>query len=197
MAHSKKCIIIFSILSTLVLTLVFFVPSKSKNSENQNPVPIGGDFTLTNQFGENFSSSSLKGKYSFMFFGFTNCPAICPGTLSTFSKTINSLSPKKQNKLNFTFITVDPERDTVSVLKQYMSNFHKKIIALTGSVAEIEDVKTKFKIYSKKNFMNGKEFYMVDHSTLIYLFDRQGNYIDHFPYDVKSEEILLTLQKVL
>ena len=110
-----------------------------------------------------------------------------------------SLTKRQQDNLNIVFISVDPERDTHSVIKEYLKDFHPSIIGLTGSVSEIKDVAEKYKIYAKKNYMDesNKNIYMVDHSPYIYLFDKKGQYVEHFSYTDKPSLIKEYLQRIL
>ena len=117
----------------------------------------------------------------------------------------------KKKQLVPIFITVDPERDTVIKLKEYLTNFHPKIIGLTGTNEQIKTVKTKYKIFSKKVMKMKKENgesnhnhdshdhgeYAVDHTTIIYLMDKKGNYITHFSPNIKNSDMLKQINQYL
>ena len=112
-----------------------------KNNNKSLDNKIGGDFVLTNQSGQKITNDSFKGYYRLVFFGFTHCPDFCPNTLNNVGEIINEID--KKDILVPIFITVDPQRDTEMRLKKYLSNFHPKIIGLTGSKEQIGGVKKK------------------------------------------------------
>ena len=116
--------------------------------ENNKKIEIGGSFELTNHLGEEVTNESFKNNYRLVFFGFTNCPDFCPNTLYKIGAIIENVN--KKNQLVPIFITVDPERDTVSKLKTYLTNFHPKIIGLTGTNDQIENIKKNIKYFQKK-----------------------------------------------
>ena len=151
---------------------------------------IGGDFILTDQDGKRFSSESLKGSYSIVYFGFTFCPDICPTALEIISNSLTDLE-KYKISANAVFVTIDPERDSAISLKKFLHHFHPKIIGLTGSAEEIKDVALKFKVYYSIDHSARKEHadYMINHSSFIYLMDESGKYIKHFNLNSTSKEI--------
>ncbi len=161
--------------------------------ENTMAGSIGGDFELTDYNGDKFSSDQLKGKMSLVYFGFTYCPDICPTSLQKISKV---LAVMDQYNIDVTpvFITVDPERDTIKTLKEYLGHFNNKIIGLTGTQDEIAQVAEKFKVYyakSESHDINAVgDNYMVDHSSFIYLMDKDFRYMKHFYMDSQAEEII-------
>jgi len=177
--------------------------------ENNKKIEIGGSFELTNHLGEEVTNESFKNNYRLVFFGFTNCPDFCPNTLYKIGAIIENVN--KKNQLVPIFITVDPERDTVSKLKTYLTNFHPKIIGLTGTNDQIENIKKKYKIFSKKvmdmkkeddnstNHHDGHDHggYGVDHTTIIYLMDKKGNYITHFSPDTSNLEMSKKINQYL
>ena len=200
----KKKIILLVVFS-LTLVLLFFY----KNHNNKSHIQIGGDFELTNHLGQKTTNDSFNGYHRLVFFGFTNCPDFCPNTLNNIGIVINQIDKKDQ--LVPIFITVDPERDTVAKLKKYLTNFHPKIIGLTGTNKQIKSVKTKYKIFSKKIMGIKKENrksnnhndeldhggYAVDHTTIIYLMDKKGIYITHFSPDSNNSSIVKKINQYL
>jgi protein SCO1/2 len=133
----------------------------------------GAPFTLQSTAGGAFNQDSLKGKPSLVFFGYTYCPDVCPTTLAELAglREQLKLSP---DQLRIIFATVDPERDTVPVLANYVSGFGTPVIGLSGSVAEVEAAKSAFGIYSKKVNDDGKGNYLVDHTATVFLLDKNG-----------------------
>ncbi len=159
------------------------------NSNLTENVLIGGDFVLTDQTGAEFSSEKLKGKLSLIYFGFTYCPDICPTSLHKLTEVINTLD-KYRIDVTPVFITIDPERDTAGLLKEYLGHFHPKYIGLTGTNAQVKDVADKFKVYYAKVVSNEGKQYMLDHSSFVYLMDKQGKYLKHFSLASSPQEIV-------
>ena len=124
---------------------------------------IGGPFTLTASTGKPFSSAELNGKPAAIFFGFTHCPDVCPTTLARLTKLRRELG-KGDDALSIVFISVDPERDTPAEVDSYMKLYDTPVIGLTGTPAQIEQVKKQFGIYSRKVDQPGGG-YSVDHTA--------------------------------
>ena len=197
--------IVLLIVFSLTLILLFLY----KNYNNKSDIQIGGDFELTNHLGQKVTNKSFNEYYRLVFFGFTNCPDFCPNTLNNIGIIIDQID--KKNQLVPIFITVDPERDTVAKLKKYLTNFHPKIIGLTGTKEQIKSVKTKYKIFSKKimdtkkentkphNHHDGHDHggYSVDHTTIVYLMDKKGEYITHFNPDTTNSDMVKKINQYL
>lgn len=140
------------------------------------PITIPGervlpDFTLTDQNGKPFTLSSVRGKAVLLYFGYTNCPDVCPLVLSKYGKLFKELGDKN-NKVALIFVSVDPERDTPEIMKRYVSYYSPRIIALTGTPEEIEKVKVLYNVYAKKHPPDEKGNYLVDHYALVLGADR-------------------------
>ncbi|MDR0296836.1 MAG: SCO family protein [Rickettsia sp.] len=163
-------------------------PLAGRGGGYNDDVQIGGKFELTEQDGKIFNSDSLKGKLSLIYFGFTYCPDICPTSLQKITEVINTLD-KYKIAVEFVFITIDPERDTSDVLKEYLKHFNPKFIGLAGSKQQIKEVADKFKVYYAKIDTNSED-YMLDHSSFVYLMDRQGKYVKHFYLNSSAQEII-------
>lgn len=137
--------------------------------------PIGGPFTLTGTDGKPFASSRLNGKPAAIFFGFTHCPDVCPTTLARLARLRKQLG-KGDDALSIVFISVDPERDTPAEVGNYMKLYETPVVGLTGSPAQIEQVKQQFGIYSRKVDQPGGG-YSVDHTAAVLLMDRNGEFV--------------------
>ena len=136
--------------------------------------PIGGPFTLTSADGSRFSSQKLAGKPHAIFFGFTHCPDVCPTTLARLVRLREALG-KGDNAFEIVLVSVDPERDTPAELAKYTSLFGKPVIGLTGSAAEIDQVKRLFGAYSAKAPGTGDD-YSVDHTATVFLMGSDGKF---------------------
>ena len=165
--------------------------------DQASPIPpntpkIGGPFALTNQDGAPVSDKDFAGKYLLVYFGYTNCPDMCPTGLQSMSRTLDQLKGDA-DKVQPLFITVDPARDTSARLKEYDSAFHPKIIGLTGTTDQIAAVAKEYQVYYQKG--EGDQDYEVEHSSVIYLMDPQGNLVTTFDEEVDPGLIVAALQK--
>ena len=180
----KKNLLMMTILVFFILVVIFFINflyEKKKPSAS-----LGGSFILTDQNGKVFDSKKVNLK-KLLYFGYTYCPDICPLDLLKISKIFEN-NPNLKNEIKPVFITVDPERDTVKKLKIFMENFDKSMIALTGTNQEIKNVLRQFKIYVKMNKSSPvDDDYLIDHSSLIFLLDKNDRYIKFFrPNELKE-----------
>lgn len=169
----------------------------SENEETapqEQAVPIGSDFTLTNQFGEKVNSSQFRGKYMLVFFGFTHCPDICPTALTTITESMKSLGDGA-SEVTPVFISVDPTRDTPDVIREYLTAFDTRMVGLTGTQEEVDKVADGYKVYHMLEKQEGQEEYNVAHSGYIYLMDRKGEYLKHFTSDVPEPELTAALKE--
>lgn len=153
---------------------------------------IGGPFTLTNQDGERTSEEQFKGQYRIIYFGYSYCPDVCPVDLANIMlglKQAEQENPALAAKVQPLFISVDPERDTPAVLKQYVSAFHPRLIGLTGSPEEIAAVAKKYLIvYNIRKDEQSSE-YLVDHSRQAYLFGPEGEPLALLPFDGTPQQV--------
>ena len=158
------------------------------------PVTIGAPFTLTASDGHRFSSASMAGTPYVLFFGFTNCPDVCPTTLARLAKLRRAL-PKGDTAFAILFVTVDPERDTPAALARYAALFATPIVALTGTPAEIAAVTKSFGIYSKRVAQPGGG-YTIDHTATVLLFDRAGKFVATIAPDEGDTAALAKLKRI-
>lgn len=150
---------------------------------------VGGPFTLTSHTGERMSAEDFRGKYMLIYFGFTFCPDVCPTELQTMSAALDTLGADAE-KVQPIFITVDPERDTVEQMADYVQNFHADFIGLTGSPEEIASVAKAYRIYYEKvEDEASSAAYLVDHTSFVYLMGPDGKFIDVFSYGTGAEEM--------
>ena len=158
---------------------------------------IGGPFALTDQNGDRREDKEFRGKLMLVFFGYTYCPDICPLSLQLVSDVLDALGTDAQ-KIAPIFITVDPKRDTAPALKAYLENFAPQIVGLTGTDEEIAAVARAYRAYFKFNGDPAKdEGYLVDHTTLIYVMDRQGKLLTQFTHETPPERVTAALKPYL
>lgn len=151
--------------------------------------PIGGPFSLTDQDGHTVTDKDFRGRVMLVFFGFTHCPDVCPVTLATITSVLNHLSPAKAAQVAPVFITVDPARDTPAQLKAFLKDFHPAITGLTGTDAQIAQVAKEYKVYYSAQDHHGAQ-YGVDHSSMVYIMGKNGEYVGHFSQSDSEQAIL-------
>ena len=130
-----------------------------------------------------------------MFFGYTHCPDICPTTLFELSEVMHALG-KDADRVNALFITVDPERDTAAVMKDYLSSFDPHLRGATGGAQAIKNVEKEYRVYSKK-VPTQKGDYSMDHSAVVYLMDKEGRFVAPFKLDRKPAEAAADLRRYM
>jgi protein SCO1 len=142
---------------------------------------IGGPFALENTDGQMVTNATYRGKYMLVYFGYTYCPDVCPTTLQALANALDLLGPKV-NEVAPVFITVDPARDTPTVMKRYTAAFSSRVIGLTGTAAEIAAVAREYHVYYAKHVTGpGPDDYAMEHSSVIYLMGRDGRFIAPIP----------------
>ncbi len=152
---------------------------------------IGGPFTLVRGDGTTVTDKDFAGKPLAIFFGFTFCPDVCPTTLSDLQGWIEQLGPDA-DKMNYAFVSVDPERDTPQVIGDYVAAFDPRITPLTGSREQIDEVIKAYRVYAKKVPLDGGG-YTMDHSAMIYLMDGSNRFVGTIAYE---EDPATALQKL-
>jgi protein SCO1/2 len=142
---------------------------------------VGGPFTLTAHTGERVSNETFRGKFMLLVFGFTYCPDVCPTELQVVSAALDEMGEKAAD-IQPLFVTIDPARDTPEALAPYVRNFHARLIGLTGTDEEIRKIAAAYRVYYARAKGGGGADYLMDHSSIIYLMDRDGRFLKHFSY---------------
>ena len=156
----------------LVFGAILVVTGRSSSPIGPAVAAVGGPFHLVDQDGRPVSDEDMKGRPFLVFFGFTHCPDICPTTLFDMSQMLHALGPDA-DRIGALFITVDPERDTPAVLKDYLANFDPHLRALTGDPAAVNAALKAYRVYATKVPLEGGD-YTMDHTAVVYLMDRNG-----------------------
>ena len=154
------------------------------------------DFTLTDHNGTRRSLSDFKGKVVVLFFGYTQCPDVCPTSMSELAEVKHMLGVDG-DKLQGMFVTVDPARDTTELLKAYMTNFDPTFVAFVPTADELVDVAKRFKIYYKKQEGKTPTSYTMDHSAGSYVYDTQGNVRLYSRYGSGAKVLAQDIQTLL
>jgi protein SCO1/2 len=161
----------------------------------QQIAAIGGPFKLTDQNGQTVTDQDMKGHPFLVFFGFTHCPDVCPTTLFEVSQILRALGPDA-DRVRALFITVDPERDTPALMKDYLSSFDPHLAGLTGDPAAVAAVAKAYRVYYKKVPLD-QGGYTMDHTAIIYLMDKEGRFVAPFSLKRTTEAAAADLRKYL
>ncbi|UDL94475.1 SCO family protein [Lichenihabitans sp. PAMC28606] len=145
---------------------------------------VGGEFALVDQNGKAVTRADFAGKPMIVFFGYTHCPDVCPTTLSDLTQMLNAYGTSEP--VSALFITVDPERDTPAVMKDYLSSFDPRISGLTGTPEAIKAVEKAYKVYAKKVPTKDGD-YSMDHTAVVYVMDRDGRFVNALNLSQKPE----------
>lgn len=172
-------------------TLLLWPRPGPQPTQTISQVDFGGPFTLTGAGGRPFSSASLNGRPYVIFFGFTHCPDVCPTTLARLVR----LRAELGKPLEILFVTVDPERDGPAEVGKYAELFGAPVTGLTGTPAQIEQVKKQFGIYSRKVPGEGGG-YSVDHTSTVLLFDRAGDFVATISPEEPDQAALDKLKRI-
>lgn len=164
------------------------------NAPIEDAVTIGGPFTLTGGDGKPFSSTRLAGRPYAIFFGFTRCPDVCPTTLARLARLRRQLG-HGDDSFAIVFVTVDPERDRPQDVGRYTALFDTPVIGLTGSPAQIDQVKKQFGVFSQKVEQPGGE-YSVDHTAATFLFGPDGKFVATIAPDEGDPAALAKLKRI-
>jgi cytochrome oxidase Cu insertion factor (SCO1/SenC/PrrC family) len=156
---------------------------------------IGGPFTLTDPTGKRRSDSEFRGKLMIVYFGYTYCPDVCPADLMAITQALDALGPAAES-VQPVFITVDPERDTKG-LGEYIAAFHHSFVGLTGSPDDIRKVANSYKAFYAKVPDQRSGDYSIDHTGVIYLMGRNGEYLGFMPPQTDPKRLTEILRKYL
>ncbi len=193
---SRLILIISAFLAGLVLCLSVVVLVAQRGGV---PLPqtatVGGPFSLVDQQGKKITEQDLKGRPFLVFFGFTHCPDVCPTALFEISEVFRRLGPDADRAAAL-FITVDPERDTPALIKDYLSNFDPHLRGLTGDREAVDAVIKAYRVYARKVETPGGG-YTMDHTALVYLMDKEGRFVAPFNLKRRPEEAAAELRRYL
>ena len=199
----KKKLILGGLIAVVVLAIAGAEMSlqayKFRGSVIDPPV-AAGDFSLKDQNGQTFQLGDQRGKLVVMFFGYTNCPDICPTTLLQFKQARAQLDSSGQaDRVRFVFVTVDPERDTPDKMKTYLGAIDPGIVGLTGSQAELEAAWKAYGVYRAKQPGLSQDDYadLLEHSSRVYLIDTHGNLRLTWPFGLEPDDVVQDVKVLL
>ena len=157
---------------------------------------VGGPFALVDQDNKPVTDATYRGKVMVVYFGYTFCPDVCPTELAKIATAVDSLG-KDADQVAPIFITVDPTRDTPDKMKSYVEQFDKRMIGLTGSADQVSQVAKEYRVYSAKSGDTSGQYYLVDHTSFIYLMDRTGKYSGIARPDDPPEALAASIRDLL
>ncbi len=193
-------LLISLLLAALVLcgTLLYKVGSQIffASSGSTGTADVGGPFELVNQDGATVTDADFRGKLMLIYFGFTFCPDACPTALGVMAAAIEKLDVAGE-RVTPMLISIDPARDTPQALKDYVGNFHPRMVGLTGSDEQIAKVAKEYRVFYQKAPGATGEDYLMDHSTLIYLMDGEGKFLTYFGPQATPDEVAEAIRKYL
>ncbi len=157
---------------------------------------LGGSWALTDDNGKGVTDKDYSGTFRLMFFGFTYCPDICPTELKRLTLVLEGLGDDAAH-LTPLFVTIDPERDSPKVLKEYLARFDERFIGLTGSVKQIEHMEDIYKVYSAKAQDPAHTEYTMNHSALVYLIAPDDKVLHLFHSSDTPEQIIALIRQAM
>ena len=158
--------------------------------------PIGGPFTLSDPAGRQVALADFRGKLVLLYFGYATCPDVCPTDLATIGMALRELGAAAA-AVQPIFITLDPQRDTPAVLREYATVFDPRFVALSGSEDEVRRVATDYKVFFEKVPLAGTKTYAIDHTAYTFLLDREGRFVILFPPGTESGRMVEMLREQL
>lgn len=188
---------------TLLLLAALFLPlagcdrdeGREINATDASSDSYPTDFVLTNHRGKPVRLSDFRGKVVALFFGFTQCPDVCPTTLAEFSQVYRDLG-RNADQVQVLFVTIDPERDTQQLLAEYLPAFDSRFVGLRGSSEEIRRVADAYKVtYQKIHARNGNS-YTMDHTALVFLFDGNGRLRLKVPHGQSAQALTRLIREI-
>ncbi len=156
---------------------------------------IGGPFRLA-AVRRDVSDTEFRGRFMLVYFGYTRCPDACPTALQDIANALDMLAPEARSRVAVLFITIDPEHDTPAVVQDYVSAFDIPITALSGTLEQVAAAARAYRVYYAKHQKPGGT-YDMDHSSIIYLMDKQGRFIGNFTHETPPQAIAAKLRTAM
>jgi protein SCO1/2 len=192
LSSRRELVITLAVMLIVAAGIGIFITrnSPATSGSTSGQALIGGPFELVNDQGEPVTEATFAGRYMLIYFGYSFCPDICPTSLQAMAGAYALLSADEQDEIRPIFITVDPERDTVEAIADYVALFHDDLIGLTGTVEQVNAASAAYRVYHAKNAPeDGSDDYFVDHSSFYYLMGPDGRYVRHFGHDTTEEQM--------
>ena len=156
---------------------------------------VGGPFSLVDQTGKRVTEKDFLGHYTLVYFGFTNCPDICPSGLQVMSAAIEKLGAKGE-QITPIFITLDAARDTPEKLGAYVKSFHPRLVGLSGSAEDLAAAAKAYRVYAQKvEDEKSPGNYSYDHAAIFYLMGKDGTFVTHIPHTTDVDELVRVMNE--
>lgn len=178
----------------VLLSVLIAMTGCSRESSNVSKMPEGGDFVLQAANGP-VDTRALRGKVLLLFFGYSNCPDICPAALAVGGQALNALSPTERDKVRIFLISVDPARDTPEKLKEYAAYFHPEMLGITGTPAEIADIAKRYGAGYIIRPANPDGSYAVDHTSATFVVGRDGKLVNVLSANTSVDKVVEAIRK--
>ena len=191
----RQLIIPFTLIGLLILIPTYsLVTNYFKSASTLSLKSTLSEVKLFSHYGKIVNIKDFKDTPTLLFFGFTHCPEVCPTTLSNL---LNSIELLQKNKKNYRvlFVTLDPERDTVNILNDYLQNFNSSVIGLTGKINEINKFAKNWNIYWEK--VSEGDDYTINHTATVFMINKEGNFTGTIAWGESDKSIKLKLKKLL
>ena len=194
--RSTLMAVILALLATLAVAwlIIAFILREAPEASSSS-AQIGGPFTLVDTGGKTVTDQTYRGKWMLIYFGYTYCPDACPTALNNISVALEKLG-SDANKLQPLFISVDPKRDTVRVMAEYMKAFDPRIAGLTGSQTQTAAAANAYRVYVAAQKTGGND-YLVDHSAFIYVMNPQGKFVNVIAGSVPGDQMADKLRQMM
>lgn len=176
-------------------SLILSAPETAASQPSRGLPTIGGPFTLTDQNGRTVTDADFHGRYMLIYFGYTYCPDVCPTSLQVMADALDLLGPKA-DEITPVLITIDPQRDTSELLRDYVANFHPRMVGLTGTQEQIAAAAKAYRVYFAKAEQDGG-VYLMDHSSIVYLMGKDGSFLGHFGHNTPADKMAEGIRKHL
>jgi protein SCO1 len=202
LSHSAAIRLLAALLPVLALLPFFAFPVSVIAAEPElksgvfSPPRMAPDFSLPASDGTELKLNRYRGKVVALGFGYTSCPDVCPTTLAELAAVRKKLGPAGQD-LQVVYVTVDPERDTAAVLRTYLTAFDPTFVGVTGTPAQLADLRKAYGIVANKVPIAGTNSYLVHHSSFIYLIDRDGSLRAMSPYGRNVDDVASDVRALL
>jgi len=191
----RQLIIPFTLIGLLILIPIYsVVVNYFKSASTLSLKSTLTEVNLFSHLGKIVNIKDFKGTPTLLFFGFTHCPEVCPTTLSNLLNNIELLEKNKKN-YRVLFVTLDPERDTINILNDYLQNFNSSVIGLTGELNEINKFAKNWNIYWEK--VSEGDSYTINHTATVFMINKKGNFAGTIAWGESDKSIKLKLQKLL
>lgn len=188
-------IILWALVAVAGLGLGALLVTPREHAEQVPGEPFGAPFTLSDHNGQPITEAVLQGHPTALFFGFTHCPEVCPTTLYELNGWIKELGPDG-DRLAAYFVTVDPERDTTEILKDYVTAISDRIVGITGDPADVAEMLRDYHVYAKKVPLDDGD-YTMDHTASIFLLDSGGRFVGTIAYREDPDVALTKLKNLV